>query len=197
MRILAAMACALMIGVSGAAAQDATQDERLAPMNAHYQRLAQAYAENDTAMILAYRTPDFFVETPAGDRLDREVTTQILVDFFALSTPPVELGTVVQCARMNGDAEALFTVIQTITRSTDLGDGPHRVANTVMQTDTWRLTPEGWRLASTSDIHGTRRWVDGVEVDPSRPYAANARAFTPANVPAPVCESTANGSATP
>lgn len=197
MRILAAMACALFIGVSGAAAQDAQPDERLAPMNVHYQRLAQAYAENDTAMILAYRTPDFYVETPTGDRLDREVTTQILVDFFTQSQPPVELSTVVQCARMNGDAEALFTVVQTTTRSTDTGNGQHRVASAVTQTDTWRLTPEGWRLAATSDIHGARRWVDGVEVDPSRPLADNARPFTPANVPAPVCESTSNGSATP
>lgn len=197
MRILAAMACAMLIGVSGAAAQDAQPDERLAPMNVHYQRLAQAYAENDTAMILAYRTPDFFVETPTGAQLDRDVTTQILVDFFAQSTPPVELNTIVQCARMNGDAEALFTVVQTTTRNADLGDGSHRVASAVTQTDTWRLTPEGWRLASISDIHSARRWVDGVEVDPSRPYASNARAFTPANVPAPVCETTANGSATP
>lgn len=197
MRLLAAMACALFIGVSGASAQDAQPDERLAPMNAHYQRLAQAYAENDTAMILAYRTPDFFVETPTGDHLDREVTTQILVDFFTQSAPPIELSTTVQCARMNGDAEALFTVTQTTTRNAELGDGQHRVASAVTQTDTWRLTPEGWRLASTSGIHGARRWVDGTEVDPSRPYAANARAFTPANVPAPVCESTANGSATP
>jgi len=197
MRFLAAMACALFIGVSGASAQDAQQDGRLAPMNVHYQRLAQAYAENDTAMILAYRTPDFYVETPGGDRLDRDVTTQILVDFFTQSAPPVELSTIVQCARMNGDVEALFTVTQTTTRNADLGDGQHRVASAVTQTDTWRLTPEGWRLASISSIHGARRWVDGVEVDPLRPYAANARPFTPANVPAPICESTSNGSATP
>jgi hypothetical protein len=190
------MACALFIGVSGASAQDAQQDERLGPMSVHYQRLAQAYSENDTAMILAYRTPDFYVETPGGDRLDRDVTTQILVDFFTQNAPPIELGTVVACARMNGDAEALFTVVQTTTRNSDLGDGQHRVATAVTQTDTWRLTPEGWRLASISDIHGTRRWVDGVEVDPARPYTANARPFTPANVPAPICESASNGSAT-
>jgi hypothetical protein len=178
MRILSALLVALFVQVSGAAAQT-LNDARLQPMSAHYTRLAQAYAENDAAMILAYRTPDFFVETPGGGRIENDVASQILVDFLAGSRPPIEQRTEVLCASMAGESEAIFTVVQHMTRNTDLNGADHRLQSAMTQTETWRLTAEGWRLASVSNMHNPRRWVDGVEIDPSVPYDPRARrAFT-------------------
>jgi hypothetical protein len=178
MRILSTLVVALLVQVSGAAAQT-LDDPRLQPMSAHYARLSQAYAENDAAMILAYRTPDFFVETPGGGRIEADVASQILVDFLANSRPPIEQRTDVLCASMAGESEALFTVVQHTTRNTDLNGADHRLESAVTQTETWRLTAAGWRLASLSNMHDTRRWVDGAEIDPSQPYDPRARrAFT-------------------
>ena len=53
--------------------------------------------------------------------------------------------------------------------------------------DVYAKTPEGWRLASVSGIHGSRRWVDGVVVDTSRSYDPDAPAFTPAAAAPIVC----------
>ena len=178
MRILSALVVALFVQVSGAAAQT-FDDARLLPMSAHYTRLAQAYAESDGAMILAYRTPDFFVETPGGGRIESDVASQILVDFLAGSRPPIEQRTEVLCASMAGESEAIFTVVQHMTRNTDLNGADHRLQSAITQTETWRLTGDGWRLASVANMHDTRRWVDGVEIDPSQPYDPRARqAFT-------------------
>jgi hypothetical protein len=176
MRFLAALACAFLVQISGASAQT-IHDPRLQPMSAHYARLAQAYAENDAAMILAYRTPDFFVETPGGDRIESDVASQILVDFLAASQPPIQQRTDVLCATMAGESEATFTVVQHLTRTTTLEGATRQLGTAITQTETWRLTADGWRLASVSNMHDARRWVDGVEVDPSRPYDPRARAY--------------------
>lgn len=174
MRILSTLVVALLVQMSTAAAQS-LDDPRLQPMSAHYTRLSQAYAENDAAMILAYRTPDFFVETPGGGRIESDVASQILLDFFANSRPPIEQRTEILCASMAGESEALFTVVQHTTRNTDLNGADHRLESAITQTETWRLTAEGWRLASVSNMHDTRRWVDGAEIDPSQPYDPRAR----------------------
>lgn len=177
MRILAALAFAFVVQTTGATAQQ-FGDPRLEPMAAHYARLSQAYAESDAAMILAYRTPDFYVETPSGDRIAADIASQILVDFFATNQPPIEQRTEVLCATMAGESEALFTVVQRIGRTADLNDEDHRLETAMTQTETWRLTADGWRLASVSNMHDPRRWVDGVEVDPNLPYDRRARAYT-------------------
>ena len=182
MRIVAALACALLIHVSSAAAQDATaeRDPQLAPMDAHYARIAQAYVEEDAGMVLAYRTPDFYVETPSGDQLDYQATMQILLDLFEQSED-IEAWTEVQCASMVSDTEAEFVVIQHLGRTVDLADEPTRLQNATTQTETWRLTPEGWRFASVSNIVRARTWVDGAEGDGfTSPAAANTCTAAPA-----------------
>ncbi|MEJ0058400.1 MAG: hypothetical protein WDM79_01865 [Terricaulis sp.] len=63
-------------------------------------RLSQAYLEEDAAMVVAYRTPDFFVELPGGAQLDYALALSTLQDFFAQSGPPLEVNTDIQCARM-------------------------------------------------------------------------------------------------
>src|SRR5690606_8626020 len=181
MRIVAALACALMIHVSNAAAQEVGNDPRLAPMDAHYARLAQAYVEEDAGMVLAYRTPDFYVETPSGDQLDYQSAMQLLIDMFAQSED-IEAWTEVQCASMVSDEEAEFVVIQHLGRTVDLADEPTRLQNATTQTETWRLTPDGWRLASISNIVRARTWIDGVEGDGyTSPAAANTCPAAPAH----------------
>jgi hypothetical protein len=177
MRIVAALMFAFLFQVSGAAAQS-VDDPRLQPMSAHYARLSQAYAESDAAMILAYRTPDFYVEIPGGNRIESDVASQILVDFFTANQPPIEQRTEILCASMAGESEAHFVVTQRMARTTSLNDEDHRLETTMTQTETWRLTADGWRLASVSNMHDPRRWVDGVEIDPTRPYDPSARAYT-------------------
>jgi hypothetical protein len=184
MRILAAIACAMFVSVASASAQEAGPDPRLAPMDAHYARIAQAYAENDPGMVLAYRTPDFYVELPGNVRIDYDNAQRILLDFFAVSTPPIEASTDVLCAYLTSETEAYFLVTQTNARTIDFEGEPRRVQTAVTQAETWRLTPDGWRLASISAMRDTRRWVDGAELDLSRPYDENAPPYVrPASAP--------------
>jgi hypothetical protein len=186
MRILAAIACAMFVSVASASAQEATTapDPRLAPMEAHYARIAQAYADNDPGMVLAYRTPDFYVELPGNVRIDYENAQRILLDFFSSSTPPIEASTQVLCAYPISETEAYFLVTQTNARTIDFEGTPRHVQSAVTQVETWRLTPEGWRLASISGMRDTRRWVDGVEINPAVAYEENAPAYVrPASAP--------------
>jgi hypothetical protein len=182
MRVLAAVACAFVVSVSAVSAQEATLDPQLAPMRAHYNRLAQAYAEADLSMVAAYRTPDFYVELPGGARLDNATVLRIVQTLFTDNTDePLTASTDITCARMINENYAEFIVVQNLEQTVEL-DQPRRVRSATQQTETWRLTADGWRLASISDIHALHRWVDGVEVDPSRPYNPNAPAFTSASV---------------
>jgi hypothetical protein len=188
MRVLAALACALFFSISSAWAQQAPAlDPRLAPVRTHYDRLAQAYAEADLPMVLAYRTPDFHVELPGGALLDYATTQQIVQDLFAANTgEAIIVRTDIQCARMRNEAEAEFVVVQNLEQTVAL-DQPRRVLSATRQTEVWRLTAEGWRLASISSIEPWRRWVDGVEVDPRQPYDPDAPAFTPASAAPAAC----------
>ncbi len=187
MRFLAAIACAMFVSVASASAQEvaaAGPDPRLAPMETHYARIAQAYAANDPGMVLAYRTPDFYVELPGNIRIDAENAQRILLDFFSSSTPPIEAHTDVLCAYMTNESEAYFLVTQTNARTVDFEGTPRRVQSAVTQAETWRLTPEGWRLASISGMRDTRRWVDGVEINPAAAYDEHAPAYVhPASAP--------------
>lgn len=185
MRLLAAIAVALFVQVSSAAAQEvAGPDPRLAPMTAHYARIARAYADNDPGMVLAYRTPDFYVELPGNVRIDYDNAQRILVDFFAQSTPPIEASTEVLCAYMTSETEAYFLVTQTNARTINFEGTPRHVRSAVTQAETWRLTDAGWRLASISGLRDARRWVDEREIDLSRPYEENAPPYVrPASAP--------------
>jgi hypothetical protein len=198
MRFLTALAAmALLATPLSALAQEAdSTDPRLAPMDAHYDRISQAYAESDPGMVLAYRTTDFYVELQGGARIDYDNSMRILLEFFEQSESAIEARTEVQCARMLNDAEASFIVTQHTLRTMSYEGRSRRVQSAVTQTESWRLTPEGWRLASVSNIHGLRRWVDGREIDPSRAWEENGRAFTPAATPPVMCEA-GPGSAAP
>lgn len=196
MRFWTGLAAAAFVAFSASAwAQTNELDPQLAPMQAHYTRLSQAYAESDPAMIVAYRTDDFYVELPGGARIDRQTAQDVLVAFFQESQPPIEVTTTIQCAAMISDTEAMFIVNQRTGRTSELDDEYRRVENQVTQTDTWRLTENGWRLASVSDIHNPRRWVDGTEVNPALPYDPNAPAFTPAAAAPTVCAPAASSAA--
>lgn len=157
------------------------EDARLAPMlRTHYPRLSQAYAERDQPMVLAYRAQDFYVEAPGGVRLDYGQMAQSLTTFFSTSNGgPITVAYDVQCARMSGEAEAQFVVVQTISRTMPFDNQPHEVVSDVTQLETWRLLPEGWRLASISDIRDPHRWVNGAQIDPYGIYDPNAPAYTP------------------
>jgi hypothetical protein len=177
----AALACgALLLQTPSAFAQEtAESDPRLAPMANHYARLSQAYGEEDAAMVVAYRTPDFYVELPGGVRLDYALATRALQDFFAQSGPPLEVNSDIQCASMASETEANFLIIQRIGRTVDFEGAPKRVDSTVTQNETWRRTEQGWRLAAVSGIRNPHRWVDGVEVDPFSVYDPAAAPFVP------------------
>jgi hypothetical protein len=196
MRFWTGLAAAAFVVIStSASAQTVELDPQLTPMQAHYARLSQAYAENDPAMIVAYRTEDFYVELPGGARIPRETAQEVLVAFFQESQPPIEVVTTIQCAALTSDTEARFIVTQRTGRTAELEDEYRQVQNQVTQTDTWRLTEAGWRLASVSDIHDQRRWIDGVEVNPALPYDPNAPAFTPAAAAPAVCDSASSSAA--
>lgn len=176
MRFLAALACAVIVQWTAASAQT-YGDSRLDPMASHYAGLTQAYANNDPAMILAYRTPDFYVETPSGDRIDTAAASQILVDFLAQNQPPIEMRTEILCARMAGESEAVFTVTQRLGRTITIDGQGRRLESAMTQFETWRLTSNGWRLASVTNMRDPRRWLDGTEVSPFGPLDARTRPY--------------------
>lgn len=62
---------------------------------------------------------------------------------------------------LNGD-EAAATVRQHATRMHLRSDNRvHHVETWVTQRETWRRTPEGWKLARVDQVRDQRRLVDG------------------------------------
>jgi hypothetical protein len=57
----------------------------------------------------------------------------------------------------------------------------------VLQRETWVHLADGWKRLNVTNEHGMRWFVDGVRVDPSKPYVAGMSAYVPEPDPSTGC----------
>ncbi|HVE36216.1 MAG TPA: nuclear transport factor 2 family protein [Gemmatimonadaceae bacterium] len=126
-----------------------------------YDENRRAFFAKDLDAIMALRTDDFHTVTPDGlthDRAEMRLMTQALlngIDKWISTTFDIDSLT------LEGDL-ARAIVRQHADRIALRADGQlHHVETWVTQRETWRKTPDGWKLYRVDSLRDQRRLVDG------------------------------------
>lgn len=143
-----------------AAGKDKPKPVRRA-LEAWYDRNMAAFAAKDVAAVMALRADDFHTVAPDGQvssRSDMEQRTRRFLEridrFIAQEN---RIGTI----EVAGDL-ASADISQKTVRTQRFPDGSlHEVRSEVVQRETWRSTPEGWKLHKVDNIRPGSLLVDG------------------------------------
>lgn len=179
-------AFALAGAIAGTPRPLPAQDARAA-IETQYQRLAVAIRRNDVDSILALQAPDFSSNNPEAGRFDRAAMEQYTRRLASAIDSVMHIDNMIRNFQAHGDT-AVADVCQEFSRIQRLGDSrPHRIDTSVLQRETWVRKTDGWKRLRVTDVHGMRWFVDGVRIDPSRPYASGMPAYVPAVDPPTGC----------
>ena len=173
--VLALILIAMSAGA--AAAEDTTEARVRSQIEGRYEAMAKAFAARDTAAVLALRTPDFCIHYPGGERDSADGARRVLAYFFSNNLPPIDVHYTVRSLVTPSADVAVVDVFQQGTRYQMLNGKKRQVSHEVTQRETWRRLDGVWLLAAIDDIRDRRRWVDGVAVDPSKPFDPTAKPF--------------------
>jgi ketosteroid isomerase-like protein len=129
-----------------------------------YARNMDAFKAKDVTAIMALRTDDFHTITPDGkvntraDMHARTIRFLERIDYFI--SQDNQIGTI----EVEGDL-ASADVSQTTVRMQRFADGKlHKVEAGAVQRETWKKTPEGWKLYRVDNIR------EGVFLVDNKPY---------------------------
>ena len=159
--VLSAVGCA-STGASRPDPDPATSDLATVrrEIEAWYDENTRAFRAEDVDAIMALRTEDFTV-TPDGtvrDRAEMELYTEGLLNGIESW---IALDFEIDSLEVSGDL-ARAVVHQHLVRMALRPDQRvHHVETWVTQAETWRRTPEGWKLYRVDGIRDQRRLVDG------------------------------------
>jgi SnoaL-like domain len=167
----------IAMSASAAAAEDASDARVRTQIEARYESMAKAFAARDTAAVFALRTPDFCIHYPDGERDSADNARRVLAYHFSNNLPPIEVHYKVRSLVTPGPDLAVVDVFQKGSRYQVLNGKKRKVEYDVTQRETWRRIDGVWLLASIDDLRDRHRWVDGVAVDPSKPFDPTAKPF--------------------
>jgi ketosteroid isomerase-like protein len=154
------------------------QDSRTA-IEAQYQRLAEAIRRKDVEEILALQAPDFSSTNPNAGIFDFAAMEAYTRRLTASVDSVIHNRNVIRSFEDRGDT-AVADVCQEFSRLQRLGDGrQHRIDTSVLQTETWVHLADGWKRLHVTNERGMRWFVDGIRVDPSKPYKPGLPAYVP------------------
>jgi hypothetical protein len=154
------------------------QDSRTA-IESQYQQLAEAIRQNDVEGILALQAPDFSSSNPSGNIFDFAAMERYTRRLTAAVDSVIHIRNAIRSFEERGDT-SVADVCQEFSRLQQLGDGRrHRIDTSVLQRETWVHLADGWKRLNVTNEHGMRWFVDGVRVDPSRPYVPGMPAYVP------------------
>ena len=143
-----------------------------------YARISDAQRWGDIAALRAVRTPDFTVTTANGQTWDLETSLSYSKSGFEQVDSTIAISNTIDSLTVKDD-QAVTVVHQQWTRMQKMKGKPRRVETSIIQTETWVNTADGWKLKHTGNIR-TGVWVvDGKRVDPRRPYDPDAPPYDP------------------
>lgn len=126
-----------------------------------YDRNERAFLEKDLAALMALRTDDFRTVTPDGVVHDRAELEQTARAFLNGVDRWISQNNDLDSLQVSGDL-ASAVVHQHIVRMALRSDGKvHHVESWVTQRETWRRTPEGWKLYRVDNLRDLRSLIDG------------------------------------
>lgn len=162
------------------------QDSRTA-IESQYQALAEAIRRNDVEGILALQAPAFSSRNPNGNVFDFAAMARYTRRLAAAVDSVIHIRNDIRSFEERGDT-SVADVCQEFSRLQRLGDGRrHRIDTSVLQRETWVHLADGWKRLNVTNEHGMRWFVDGVRVDPSKPYVAGMPAYVPEPDPPTGC----------
>ena len=162
------------------------QDSRTA-IESQYQQLAEAIRRNDVEGILALQAPDFSSRNPNGNVFDFAAMARYTRRLAAAVDSVIHIRNVIRSFEDHGDT-TVADVCQEFSRLQRLGDArQHRIDTSVLQRETWVHRADGWKRLNVTNEHGMRWFVDGVRVDPSKPYVPGMPAYVPEPDPPTGC----------
>ena len=162
------------------------QNSRTA-IESQYQQLAEAIRRNDVEGILALQAPGFSSRNPNGNVFDFAAMERYTRRLAAAVDSVIHIRNVIRNFEERGDT-SVADVCQEFSRLQRLGDDRrHRIDTSVLQRETWVHRADGWKRLNVTNEHGMRWFVDGVRVDPSRPYVPGMPAYVPEPDPATGC----------
>ena len=147
-------------------------------LEAQYAKIAAAVANKDIDALRATRTSDFTVEMPNGQKWDLETSLNYSAAGFQQVERNLQMSNTIESLDVHGD-EAVAVVHQRWSRMQMKAAQLRRVDTEAIQTETWVITKDGWRLRHIGNIKPGAWYVDGKRIDPSKPYDPNAPEFKP------------------
>lgn len=165
---------------------DVARDARGA-VEARYAALAEAIRQNNVEKIPSFQAPNFSSSNPNGKTFDYAAMESYTRRLSSAIDSVVHIQNVIRSFELHGD-KAVAEVCQEFSRMQRIGDGqPHRVDTSALQRETWVRRDGQWRRQRVEDVHGMRWFVDGVRVDPSKPYTHGMPAYEPESDPPTGC----------
>jgi ketosteroid isomerase-like protein len=133
-----------------------------------YARNIAAFEAKDVAAVMALRTDDYYTVTPDGKtntRSDMEAyTLRLLTNIDHFISQDFQIGTI----EVTGDLASAEVTQKTI-RMQRLADGNlHKVEAGAVQRETWRKTPDGWKMYKVEDVRSTGVLVDNMPFNRNR-----------------------------
>jgi ketosteroid isomerase-like protein len=126
-----------------------------------YDENKRAFLAKDVDAIMALRTEDFHTVAPDGtvrDRAEMEHYTRGLLNGIDRW---ISQSFEIDSLEVSGDL-ARAIVRQHLDRMARRSDGlVHHVETWVTQRETWRRTPDGWKLYRVDSVRDQRRLIDG------------------------------------
>jgi ketosteroid isomerase-like protein len=126
-----------------------------------YDENARAFRAEDVEAIMALRTEDFHSVTPDGKVQDRAAMEHYTIGLLNGIDRWISLNFDIDSLEVTGDL-ARAIVRQHLVRMALRPDGlVHHVETWATQRETWRRTPDGWKLYRVDSVRDQRRLVDG------------------------------------
>jgi ketosteroid isomerase-like protein len=129
-------------------------------IEAWYELNKAAFEAKDVDAIMALRTDDFHTLTPDGrtnTRADMDARTRTLLERIeSWISQDFEVGTI----ELDGDLASADVSQRTVRMQRFPDGGTHKVESAVVQRETWKQTPEGFRLYRVDNIRDGELLVD-------------------------------------
>jgi ketosteroid isomerase-like protein len=126
-----------------------------------YEENTRAFLAEDVDAIMALRTEDFHAVTPDGSVRDRAEMEHYTVGLLNGIDRWISLSFDIDSLEVTGDL-ARAIVRQHLVRMALRSDGlVHHLETWATQRETWRRTPDGWKLYRVDNVRDQRRLIDG------------------------------------
>ena len=149
-------------------------------LDAQYKKLAEAHERKDLKAIVALKTSDFHAFFTDGRVGDAKIMEMYSKEFLARNQPPFNFRFTIQKLTVSyNKLIAVAEIFQEAARYQDQAGKRRKVETSVIQREIWAKTSDGWKLKSVDNVRDQKKFVDGKQVDPTKPFNPGDPPFNP------------------